>query len=155
FGWPLASHAFPTTDQLIFVDSGRYPAYPPPPPDGHVVHFYVDGGMYHDSNLFRFSDSFATPPGVSKADTVVRGSLGLHVDEPLSRQHLVLDANIDRYHYDNNNFLNYTGGALKGQWNWQVGNDWNGELGASAARYLGGFGEFQAPIKDMIIETHA
>jgi len=154
---PAVSQAYMTTDDLIWPDSGAYPAYPAPAPDGHVVHAWVSGGYYHDDNLFRLSGSVNPVPLLGrsdKSDNITRLGLGLKADVPVSRQHLVLEAQMDSYHYDHFSLLNNTAYSASGTWQWQYGNDWNGTAGIGSRRFLGGFGELQAPAKDMVTETH-
>ena len=157
--FPLASHAFQTTDDIVWPDSGRFPAYPTVDDNanGHNIHLWVSGGLYHDDNLFRVSGS-VDPHSIGinngEADTISRVGLGLKADLPVSRQHLVIEASADSYHYEHYSLLNNTSSRLAGTWLWQAGNQWSGQAGVSTQRYLADFGELQAPLQDMVTESH-
>jgi len=115
------------------------------------------GGYYHDDNLFRLSGSVNPVPllgSSNRSDNITRFGLGLKADVPVSRQHLVFDAQFDTYHYDRYSLLNNSSYAAAGTWMWQYGNDWKRHGGVGLRRFMGGFGELQAPAKDMVTETH-
>ncbi|HEX6003481.1 MAG TPA: XrtB/PEP-CTERM-associated polysaccharide biosynthesis outer membrane protein EpsL [Burkholderiales bacterium] len=140
-----------TTDDLRWPDDGHYPGYPQEP-DPRTVHFAVEGGVTHDDNIFRFSDSTAVPAGVSKSDTIYRVGARLRANIPVSQQRIVVDARVDNYTFDNNSRLDHVNYRAGAAWNWQVGPLVSGDLGYRRRRYLGDLGEIQAPLKDMITE---
>jgi exopolysaccharide biosynthesis operon protein EpsL len=154
---PGSSQAFMTTDDVVWPNSGSFPAYPAPEGDGRAVHAWVSGGYYHDDNLFRLSNSVdpTTILGKSdKSDDVYRAGLGLKADFTEARQHFIIDAQLDGYKYTNYSNLDNNSYLLGANWLWAAGNDWTGTAGASVRHFLGGWGELQAPTRDMVTETH-
>jgi exopolysaccharide biosynthesis operon protein EpsL len=83
---------------------------------------YIDAGVRYDSNLFRSSSN-------EESDTIWKIGAGFKSDFKLSRQHLILDLDVHRALYTNNDQLDYTGVDGLGAWKWQAGNLWSGNLG--------------------------
>jgi exopolysaccharide biosynthesis operon protein EpsL len=83
---------------------------------------YIDAGVKYDSNLFRASSNV-------ESDTIWKLGAGFKSDFKLSRQHLILDLDVHRALYTNNDQLDYTGIDGLGAWEWQAGNLWSGNLG--------------------------
>jgi hypothetical protein len=137
--FPAAAWAVLTIDDIRWPESGAYPAYPEAlsaAATGRRFHAYVYGGVYSDDNLFRLS---ANP----QSDRFTKLGLGLRADFPISRQRLLLEAQIDDNRFDKFGALDHTGGRASAIWNWQVGNSWEGNLRILAARAIG-FGQIQA-----------
>jgi exopolysaccharide biosynthesis operon protein EpsL len=156
--FPALTAAFQTVDNIDWPESGRFPAYPVEPPDGRPVRLFVYGGVLHDSNIFRLSDSVnpVTAIGSSeKSDTVYRAGAGLNADIPVSRQRILLDAQIEHREFDRFSVLNHDPYRLGATWKWAAGSQWSGDLGYTRRHYLADLGEIQAPIKDMITEDRA
>ena len=152
---PLAAHAFEAVDEIYWPEGGRFPAYPAVT-DSRTVRFNAFGGVMRDSNLFRLSD--ATPPiagSAQKHDTIYRYGVGVDVDLPVSRQRVLLVGRVEQRKYDEFDALDHTAYQLGGTWRWVVGNDWSGDIGYERRKYLEGFGETQALVKDMVTADHA
>ncbi|MCI3951189.1 MAG: hypothetical protein K0R53_686 [Burkholderiales bacterium] len=148
---PAVAAGFEMTEDILWPDDGRFPGYPRDV-DPRPVHFSVSGGVYHDDNIFRLSDSAVVPAGVHKSDTIYRIGARLGADIPISRQRLVLDARVNNYTFDNNDVLDHVDYRGSARWLWQAGPLFSGDLGYSRRRYLGDLGEIQAPVRDMITE---
>ena len=103
---PAVAAGFEMTEDILWPDDGRFPAYPQEP-DPRTVQFFVSGGLYHDDNIFRLSDSTVVPAGVSKSDTIYRIGARLRADVPISRQRIVLDGRVDNYTFDKNGLLDH------------------------------------------------
>lgn len=146
-----------TTDDITWPADGKFPAYPPEPDERRVV-FSVSGGLYHDNNLFRLSDS-VSPLSVlgtdHKSDTIYRVAAGLKADIPVSRQRLLFDAQVDDYKYDRFSRLDHVGYRAGGAWKWQVASALSGDIGYSRQRYMANLAELQSQTKDMITVDHA
>ncbi|HVY06915.1 MAG TPA: outer membrane beta-barrel protein [Burkholderiales bacterium] len=113
----------------------------------------LSGGITYDSNLFRQSDEAGAPTvNGDKDDIVYRVGGGGRYELQASRQTFIAEANVNANKFQNNDNLDNVSDAVKGEWKWQVGNDWNGVLGAGQARYLESFSNFQQNVKDMINE---
>ena len=74
---------------------------------------------------------------------------GLNADWKLSRQHLLLDAVVQRAKYDSRDQLDHTRIDATGTWAWQVGNLWDGRLGYRYQDELASFTQRLIPDKDM------
>jgi exopolysaccharide biosynthesis operon protein EpsL len=156
--FPGAASAFQTIDNMTWPEQGRFPAYPPEQPDGRTVRFFVYGGVMHDSNIFRLSDSTNPQTAIGsteKSDTIYRAGAGLKADIPVSRQRILLDAQIEHQEFDRFSILNHDPYRLGAAWKWVAGPQWSGDIGYSRRRYLANLGEIQAPIKDLITEDRA
>lgn len=154
---PTIAVAFQTTEDILWPAEGRFPAYPKEP-DERRIRYSVSGGLYHDSNLFRLSDT-VNPQAVlgttDKSDTVARIGLGLKADLPVSRQRLLLDAKVDDYKYDRFGFLDHAEYRAGATWQWQVTSLWSGDVGYNRQRYLASLAELQSRTKDLITVDHA
>lgn len=156
--FPAAASAFQTIDNMKWPEQGGFPAYPPEPPDGRTVRFFVYGGVMRDSNIFRLSDSTNPQTAIGsteKSDTIYRAGAGLKADIPVSRQRILLDAQIEHQEFDRFSILNHDPYRLGAAWKWVAGPQWSGDIGYSRRRYLANLGEIQAPIKDLITEDRA
>jgi exopolysaccharide biosynthesis operon protein EpsL len=154
---PMAAAAYPTTDQIMWPAQGIYPAYPQEARSGPIRAF-VSGGLYHDSNLFRLSDGANTQAllGTSqRSDDIRQLGAGLEADWHVSEQRLRLDARGDDYRYDRFGFLDHSAYQADGTWQWRAGPLWSGDVGYARRRFLAGFGEQQAPVKNMITVAHS
>lgn len=148
---PAVASGYETTEDILWPDRGRFTGYPQET-DPRRVQFSVSGGIYHDDNIFRLSDSAVVPGVTERSDTIYRVGLGLRADIPVSRQRLLLDANIDNYTFDHNSLLDHVAYRAGAAWRWQVGSRLSGDLGYSRRRFLGDLGEIQAPLKDLVTE---
>lgn len=151
--FPAAASAVLTIDDVRWPESGAYPAYPEAisaAATGRRFHAYVYGGLYRDDNLFRLP-SGANPRSV---DFNKLGA-GLRADLPISRQRVLLEGQLEENRYRDFSILDNTGGRARATWNWEVGNNWQGNLGASKERALSGFGQIRAVVKDMVTQDRA
>jgi len=103
---------------------------------------YVFTKVLYDSNLFRRSSN-------EESDTIWHLGAGFESDLKLSRQHLVLDLELDRSLYNANDQLDNTRIDGRAAWEWQVGNLWSGNLGYDYDKRLTSFTERLIPDKDM------
>ena len=113
----------------------------------------VSGGISYDSNVFRLSDGIdpQTAIGTSdKSDITFRLGAGGKYELRHSRQKFIAEANITEYKFNNFDNLDNTSSDLRGEWQWQLGNDWSGDLGAGHRRFLESFSNFQENLRDMV-----
>ena len=100
----------------------------------------------YDDNIYRFSSPeqakavFGTS---ATSDTIVRTELGLDVDLRLSRQLISLTSNISKSEYNRFDQLNNVGKSFGLVWDWQLGNDFFGELSVSESEAFSGFDELR------------
>jgi exopolysaccharide biosynthesis operon protein EpsL len=108
--------------------------------------------VVNDSNVFRVSgdqEARALLGSTSRNDTIGYFGGGFKSDLKLSRQHLLLDGEIERAEYDSFDELDHTRTKGRAAWAWQVGNLWSGELGTIYERRLRTFTQSSIPEKDM------
>jgi len=108
--------------------------------------------VLNDSNVFRVSGDNAARNilgTTSKDDTIVYFGGGFNSDLKLSRQHLLLDLEVERAEYDNFNELDHTKIDGKTTLKWEVGNLWSGDLGYRYKKDLRSFNQSSIPEKDM------
>src|SRR5262245_31335000 len=155
---PLTAYpsAYPTTQEILWPALGRYPGYPAEP-DERPVRFSLSGGVYHDSNPFRLSDS-VNPQTVlgtsSKSDTFYRLGAGVTGDIPISRQHLLFEAAMDGFRYDRFDLLDNVAYRAGVAWKWEAGSEWSGDVGYTRRHFLSPLEYLQQPVKDMITDDH-
>ena len=105
---------------------------------------YAFAGVLLDSNIFRLSgdeEARARFGSTNKNDTVGHLGAGFKSDLKLSRQHLLLNAEVDRAMYDTYDDLDHTRVNGNAVWAWQVGNLWSGNLGYRYLRDMRSFDE--------------
>jgi hypothetical protein len=113
----------------------------------------VLGGINYDSNLFRLSDQVDPQAAIGssdKSDIIYQLGAGGRYELTQSRQKFIAEANVTEYKYQNFDNLDNTSNSLLGDWQWQVGNDWNGDLGVGHRRFLESFSNFQQNVRDMV-----
>ena len=119
---------------------------------------FAEASIAYDSNLFRVSGAeealrvFGT---TDTSDTIGILGVGFDSDLSLSRQHVVLHANVDRYNYRQFTNLDYIGGRGNAVWNWRVGELWNGDIGYGYSQALSSFEYIHAPIKNIVEQQTA
>lgn len=115
----------------------------------------VSGGLSYDSNLFRLSDETDAQAAIGtsdKSDIIYRLGAGGKYEVNQSRQKFIVEASVNEYKFQNFDNLDNTSSDLRGEWLWQAGNDWNGNLGVGQRRYLESFSNIQQNVRDMINE---
>ena len=103
---------------------------------------YVAFNMLYDSNFLRVSDNSPvsfTGGKSDKSDFIKQIAAGFDMDWIISRQHIIIKANANQNWFQNFTSLDYTGWNTQAQWNWQMGNDLNGEIGYANVQSLGSF----------------
>lgn len=118
----------------------------------------VFGGLSYDSNLFRLSDAAdpqTTIGSSDKSDIIYQLGAGGKYELRQSRQKFIAEASVTEYKFQNFGNLDNTSDNLRGEWQWQVGNDWSGYLGLGQRRYLENFTYFQQNVRDMVNQDRA
>ena len=112
-------------------------------PDDTIIP-YVGFNMLYDSNFLRLSDKVdpVLVTGKSNKDDFIKQvSAGFDMDWTISRQHIIIRANVNQSWFQNFTSLDYTGWDTQVQWNWQVGSDLDGEIGYANTQTLGNFAQ--------------
>lgn len=90
----------------------------------------VTQGFTRDSNVLR------APADQAEADTISSTTLGFSLDQPIGRQRVKAEADLqaNRFHQDSS--LDNNAPTLKAEWDWEAGDHWQGELGGSHVKSL-------------------
>lgn len=107
------------------------------------LHPYATLRLTHDDNLFRSPDANAV------TDQRLRASAGLDALWRRGRQRFVLGGELYRDQFRDYSTYDHTGAALDGQWLWQAGERWAGDLGYGYRRWLRDFANQAVPAKDI------
>jgi exopolysaccharide biosynthesis operon protein EpsL len=113
----------------------------------------IFGGLRYDSNLFRLSDDAdpkTTIGSDDKSDIIYQLGAGGKYELRQSRQKFIAEATITEYKYQNFDNLDNTSNNLRGEWQWELGKDWDGNLGVGHRRFLESFSNFQQNVRDMV-----
>lgn len=105
---------------------------------------FVASSLLYDSNFLRFSDNVNPMVVTGKSDKsefVKQVAAGFDMDWTVSRQHFLVKANVNQNWFQNFSILDYTGWDTQAQWNWQLRNDLDGEIGYTNTEILGGYGQ--------------
>lgn len=116
---------------------------------------YVGGSLKFDNNLLRLPDNVTSQESVgknSKSDFVKQVRAGVDVDWKISRQQLLIKADLNQNWFDTYKELNYQGYGLLGQWNWELGRNLQGSLGYINKRSLGSFSQINRLINNLQTE---
>ena len=112
---------------------------------------YVSANATYDDNVFRFANAqqasaaFGSPV---TSDRILRTDIGVDAKVRLSRQLIKLSANINDNKYNRFSLLDNVGKSYSGNWNWRLGNDVFGEIGASKDVAIAGFTETRNPVRN-------
>jgi exopolysaccharide biosynthesis operon protein EpsL len=121
--------------------------------DEQPLKLKVYGGISYDSNLFRLSDDADAQTAIGssdKSDMIYQLGAGGKYEFRESRQKFIAEANVTEYKFHRFDDLDNTSDDLRGEWQWEVGNNWNGDLGIGQRRYLESFANFQQNVRDMV-----
>jgi exopolysaccharide biosynthesis operon protein EpsL len=155
---PASAQSIPSTDEVMWPQTGRFAAYPPDRLQARGLRFFVHGALHRDSNIFRLADDANTQAllGTSeRSDTVRRLGAGVRADIPISLQHLSLEASVEDNDFERFDQLDYVGHRLSGVWRWQVGSQLRGDVGAQTRKTLGGYGDVQDNARNLVTENRA
>lgn len=111
---------------------------------------FVSYGHYYDSNIFRVDRDEAvvieengtvkTAPQRSDRYSVL--SAGLNLDWRPGRQRVIASLARSQVRFDRYAFLDYDGEDYLVTWQWRLGNDWSGRIGASRKVSQASFADF-------------
>ena len=111
---------------------------------------FVSHSVMRDDNVFRISgqsDPLTALGAPSKADTVNTTSVGLNLDLPLSRQHILGGLSFSENRYDRFTVLDFTERHARASWQWQVGSDLSGRLAHTNDRALASLANVQGGVR--------
>lgn len=105
---------------------------------GDSVRPYASYSVSHDSNYFRVNASQAQALlGSSNTAVTTRNiAAGVDTDLKFSRQTVLLRANVNQSNFDRPELQSQNGRSFNADWQWIVGNQWNGNLSYLQSREL-------------------
>jgi exopolysaccharide biosynthesis operon protein EpsL len=114
----------------------------------NVFRPYVDFVQIHSDNILLAPDdaSDRTLLGIPKvSDTFSRQTVGFSYDNEIGRQHLTADLGLNHTDFDQLTQLDYSGKDFSANWNWLVGHDLEGNVGAIYIKAITPFEDFREP----------
>jgi exopolysaccharide biosynthesis operon protein EpsL len=115
---------------------------------GDALHVFGGLGYGHDDNLLRVPDGL---PGFDNqlGDSWYQADAGVLFDHTYSRQRLSGHAKLSKVKFDHFQQLDYDGKDVQAKWNWQVGNHWEGVLGALYNQTLAPYTDFRSDRRNL------
>lgn len=114
---------------------------------GDTFQPYLDYAYFQESNLLRLPATQTTTPDT--ADTYRRAQGGMTIDKSFGRQHLSANFKFSRTAFNQFSKLDNDGKDLQANWNWHLGKNFEGNLGASYAQVLAPYTEFHGAERNL------
>src|SRR5687768_8857631 len=125
------------------------------PDEKKEEHLYLSEQFLYDDNLFRDAETTDVPPGaVSREDYVNRITLGLGNDFHMGQQTLRLKGRVFDARYQDNDYLDYTGGDASAALDFNALTALSGRLSASYSRTLADLANTLGTERDIIEGTN-
>jgi hypothetical protein len=125
------------------------------PDEKKEEHLYLSEQFLYDDNLFRDAETTDIPPGaVSREDYVNRITLGLGNDFHMGQQTLRLKGRVFDARYQDNDYLDYTGGDASATFDFNALTALSGRLSAAYNRTLADFANTLGTERDLIEGTN-
>lgn len=125
--------------------------------DTDVWQISVRDSIRYDDNLFRLSDNSGSaaslPPGTSRSDSINKASVTGLLNLELSRQKIILEAEVDTNQYLNNSELDHISTDNHALWQWGFGKYFTGDIGYNYRIYQSSFTNNNIIGKDLITEN--
>ncbi|HEV7478503.1 MAG TPA: hypothetical protein VGO02_12290 [Burkholderiales bacterium] len=138
---PATAFAFDSVDLIPYTTSGAFPAYPGDPL--RPLSGFLEIGVEHDSNPFRLSDSLSPA-----SDNVLRyGGGARYQGRVIGRQSILLEGRGDYYDYQKSDALDHFAYSLLGEWQWELGNQLSGAVGAGRVYRIADPAQIQREIR--------
>lgn len=116
---------------------------------GDTVQLFVAETVTHDDNVFRISkdlDPRTFLGSSSTADTYTTSQFGANLDLTVSRQRFLATTSWGQTHYQRFSRLDFDSHDLQGSWLWQLGDQWNGQLGYIETKTLASLSNVQSGV---------
>ena len=104
--------------------------------EGEVFRPYVGFSFAHDDNVLGTSNAAIAAGTPKLSDTARRLEAGLIFGKTISQQRLTALVNLDHTSFNRFSNLDYDGHDIRGNWNWHVGTQFEGNLGLTHERSL-------------------
>lgn len=112
-------------------------------------------GYSYDSNVLRVSDDVSGVPllgVVSRSDKIAHYNLNLGLDTHYSLQKFSANASWSRQEYQRFTYLDHTNRKVSGDWLWQLGSRFDGEVGLRYQKELTSLADLVVPVAEMRTE---
>jgi exopolysaccharide biosynthesis operon protein EpsL len=119
-----------------------------------TINPYVVTSILYDSNFLRLGKN-VNPLLVTGKNTtseiIKQVTAGVNADwQFFSRQHFLINANVNQNWFQNLTGLDYTGWNTEAKWNWVAGNYFSGNLGYKNLQTLGSFAQLNGLVSNML-----
>lgn len=112
-----------------------------------TIHPFISYDYGYDDNLLRQTKVAGFDQDLSDSYHTVEG--GILFERPISRQYISGHAKLSRTTFDRNDQLDYNGKDLLVNWDWQLGNHLQGDLGTSYVETLTPFTDTQSDQRNL------
>lgn len=115
------------------------------------LHMNAGVSWYHDDNLLRVADN---DPGYGgqRSDNWRQADAGASFDHLYGRQRIAASAQVSQVSFDHFSQLDYDGKDARGTWYWQLGNQFEGRLGATYVEVLAPYTDLRTSERNLRIE---
>ena len=113
-----------------------------------ALHVFAGLGVGHDDNLLRVPEGFPAFDN-QLGDSWYQLDAGLLFDHTYSRQRISGHAKLSKVKFNHFQQLDYDGHDLEGTWNWQVGNHFDGKLGAIYNQSLASYTDLRSDQRNL------
>lgn len=110
---------------------------------GTELDLYGRIGWARDDNLLRIPEN-APAFDNRRADSWITTEFGAVYDKSYRRQRLLAVAKLSKVKFDHFRQLDYDGKDVQATWHWQLGNRFNGQLGATYVQTLAPYTDFRS-----------
>ena len=116
--------------------------------EGDTFRPFVSYARFYDSNLLRLDKGEL--PALQRSDQYSVLSAGLNVDWKPGRQRVLASAAKSQVRYSHYSGFDNAPYDYQLKWNWQLGNHWQGQIGATQSEEQSRFENFEVPVKNQI-----
>jgi exopolysaccharide biosynthesis operon protein EpsL len=119
--------------------------------EGDTFRPFISYARFYDSNLLRLDKGEPTPEaGDPRSDQYSVLSAGLNVDWKPGRQRVLATAAKSLVRFSHYSRFDNDPSDYQLKWNWQLGNHWSGQIGATQSEELSSFENLVDPVKNRI-----
>lgn len=119
-----------------------------------TINPYVASSILYDSNFLRLGKNVnpLLVTGKNTTSEIIKTvTAGVNADwQFFSRQHFLINANVNQNWFQNLTGLDYTGWNTEAKWNWVAGNYLSGNLGYKNQETMGSFSQLNGLVSNML-----
>lgn len=119
--------------------------------DGDSLRLNAGIGWHHDDNLLRVADN---DPGFGgqRDDNWRQLDAGASFDQMIGRQRVQASVQLSKVNFDYFSQLDYDGKDARATWNWQLGNEFEGKIGASYMQVLAPYTDLRSSERNLRVQ---